>query len=110
MSLTRRDFLKLGGLAAFAGGVSSLGRAEERVAPMPQGESAADYTIRIGTGLIELAPDRIISTTTYNGQFPGPTTALQRRAESPSRHLQRYRYAGAAALARPVPVRRRRWF
>ncbi|MGE5241172.1 MAG: multicopper oxidase domain-containing protein, partial [Bacteroidota bacterium] len=35
-------------------------------------EPAADYTIRIGTGLIELAPDRILSTTTYNGQFPGP--------------------------------------
>jgi FtsP/CotA-like multicopper oxidase with cupredoxin domain len=36
----------------------------------PQG--AADQTIRIGNGLVELAPDRIISTTTYNGQFPGP--------------------------------------
>ncbi|MGN6179260.1 MAG: multicopper oxidase family protein [Mucilaginibacter sp.] len=32
----------------------------------------ADYTIRIGTGLIEVAPQHIISTTTYNGQFPGP--------------------------------------
>jgi FtsP/CotA-like multicopper oxidase with cupredoxin domain len=32
----------------------------------------ADYTIRIGTGLIEVGPQRIISTTTYNGQFPGP--------------------------------------
>lgn len=35
-------------------------------------EGAADHTIRIGNGLVELAPDRIISTTTYNGQFPGP--------------------------------------
>jgi FtsP/CotA-like multicopper oxidase with cupredoxin domain len=33
---------------------------------------AADYTLRIGTGLVELAPGQIISTTTYNGQFPGP--------------------------------------
>ena len=32
----------------------------------------ADYTLRIGTGLVELAPDQIISTTTCNGQFPGP--------------------------------------
>jgi len=32
----------------------------------------ADYTIWIGTGLIEVAPQYIISTTTYNGQFPGP--------------------------------------
>ncbi len=32
----------------------------------------ADYTVRIATGLVELAPDKIISTTVYNGQFPGP--------------------------------------
>ena len=31
-----------------------------------------DYTLRIGTGLVELAPDHIVSTTLYNGQFPGP--------------------------------------
>ncbi len=39
------------------------------------GESAgekADYILRIGTGLIELAPKHIVSTTLYNGQFPGP--------------------------------------
>jgi FtsP/CotA-like multicopper oxidase with cupredoxin domain len=32
----------------------------------------ADYTLRIGTGLIELAPEHVVSTTLYNGQFPGP--------------------------------------
>lgn len=32
----------------------------------------ADYTLRIATGLVELSPDHIISTTLYNGQFPGP--------------------------------------
>jgi len=32
----------------------------------------ADYTLRIGTGLVELAPGHIVSTTLYNGQFPGP--------------------------------------
>ena len=32
----------------------------------------ADYTIHIGTGLIEVGPQHIISMTTYNGQFPGP--------------------------------------
>jgi FtsP/CotA-like multicopper oxidase with cupredoxin domain len=31
-----------------------------------------DYVIHIGTGLVEVAPQRIISTTTYNGKFPGP--------------------------------------
>ena len=31
-----------------------------------------DFTLRIGTGLVELAPDHIVSTTLYNSQFPGP--------------------------------------
>jgi FtsP/CotA-like multicopper oxidase with cupredoxin domain len=35
-------------------------------------EARADHTLRIGTSLVELAPDHIVSTTTYNGQFPGP--------------------------------------
>ena len=37
-----------------------------------QQEEKANYTIRIGTGLVEVGPQHIISTTTYNGQFPGP--------------------------------------
>lgn len=32
----------------------------------------ADYTLSIATQPIELAPNRIVSATTYNGQFPGP--------------------------------------
>jgi len=31
-----------------------------------------DVTLRIATGLVELAPDHIVSTTLYNDQFPGP--------------------------------------
>ncbi|HWS95225.1 MAG TPA: multicopper oxidase domain-containing protein, partial [Candidatus Methylomirabilis sp.] len=31
-----------------------------------------DYTIHIQTSPVEIAPNRIISMTTYNGQFPGP--------------------------------------
>jgi FtsP/CotA-like multicopper oxidase with cupredoxin domain len=37
-----------------------------------QTHDPADYTLRIGTGLVELAPEHIVSTTLYNGQFPGP--------------------------------------
>ena len=37
----------------------------------------ADYTIRIGTGLVEVGPQHIISTTTYNGQFPGSLLRFQ---------------------------------
>ena len=42
-----------------------------KVEVIPNNETA-DYTIRIGTGLVEVADQQIISTTTYNGQFPGP--------------------------------------
>jgi FtsP/CotA-like multicopper oxidase with cupredoxin domain len=36
------------------------------------GGGPADYTIRIGTGLVELGPDATVSTKIYNNQFPGP--------------------------------------
>ncbi|MFJ8603133.1 multicopper oxidase family protein [Streptomyces shenzhenensis] len=74
MSLTRRDALKLGGVALVAGGgagaVSACGSAEPFVRPGASGK--ADYTVRIGAGRVELAPGTVVSTTTYNGQFPGP--------------------------------------
>lgn len=34
--------------------------------------SPADYTLTIATTPIEISPKRILSVTTYNGQFPGP--------------------------------------
>jgi FtsP/CotA-like multicopper oxidase with cupredoxin domain len=61
MTLARRDFLKLSSLAALAPSIEAFSR------PI-----AADYTLRIATGLVELAPEHIVSTTLYNGQFPGP--------------------------------------
>src|ERR1019366_942213 len=42
-----------------------------REAPVQAGGSA-DYTLTIAVKPVELAPNRIVSTTTYNGQFPGP--------------------------------------
>jgi FtsP/CotA-like multicopper oxidase with cupredoxin domain len=39
----------------------------DTLAPAP-----ADYTLRIKVSPVEIAPNRILSTTTYNGQFPGP--------------------------------------
>jgi FtsP/CotA-like multicopper oxidase with cupredoxin domain len=35
-------------------------------------ESTADYVLRIAASPIEIAPKRIVSGITYNGQFPGP--------------------------------------
>lgn len=40
--------------------------------PESPANGRADYSVRIGTGLVEVAPDQIVSTTMYNGQFPGP--------------------------------------
>lgn len=68
----RRTVLKLGGLAALAGGIPPLAQAAAQTGAGSAPGERADYTMRIGTGLVELAPDRILSTTTCNGQFPGP--------------------------------------
>src|SRR5271165_1338636 len=38
----------------------------------PAEATPADYTLHIKASPIEIAPKRILSTTTYNGQFPGP--------------------------------------
>src|SRR5215469_11610357 len=35
-------------------------------------DGAIDYTLHIKASAFEIAPKRIISATTYNGQFPGP--------------------------------------
>jgi FtsP/CotA-like multicopper oxidase with cupredoxin domain len=64
--LSRRNFL----VAAGASAATSL------LSPatlLGQSSTAnADYTLTIATTPLELAPNRILSVTTYNGQFPGP--------------------------------------
>jgi FtsP/CotA-like multicopper oxidase with cupredoxin domain len=67
--MNRRSFLKQAALVPLIGttAASHIARAANEVAA-----TKADYTLRIGTGLVELAPDHIVSTTLYNGQFPGP--------------------------------------
>lgn len=76
MSLSRRSFLKTAG--AVAGGVlvpSAMAQtpssSDQPGGPVP-GSSKPDYTIRIAATPVEIAPNKIISVTTYNGQFPGP--------------------------------------
>jgi len=75
MPIDRRQFLKLGTLAAAAGGVPAWLRAATPAASAPAGK--ADHTLHIARSLVELAPDHIVSTTTYNGQFPGPLIRLR---------------------------------
>jgi FtsP/CotA-like multicopper oxidase with cupredoxin domain len=64
VTIDRRCLLKLARLLPLIGAAPRLAWAI--------GDEKADYTIRIGTGLVELAPNHIVSTTLYNGQFPGP--------------------------------------
>lgn len=67
MTIDRRSLLKFAALTPLVGVAPRLAWA-----PDPATDEKADYTLRIGTGLVELAPDHIVSTTLYNGQFPGP--------------------------------------
>lgn len=64
--MDRRQFLKTTGFTALAANVPIR---EPAFAAPPR---VADYTVRIGTSLVEVGPQRFLSLTTYNGQFPGP--------------------------------------
>src|SRR6516164_1463622 len=66
---SRRSFIKTASLAAGAALLSGADYSPDA--------GRADYTIRIQTNPIEIAPNRIISMTTYNGQFPGPLVRLK---------------------------------
>ncbi|NVN38273.1 multicopper oxidase family protein [Komagataeibacter swingsii] len=72
MMLDRRSFLALSGPMTLAAMIPRRGRG---AGPVMGGK--ADHTLRIATGQVELAPGRIISTTLYNGQFPGPLLRLE---------------------------------
>jgi FtsP/CotA-like multicopper oxidase with cupredoxin domain len=55
-------------------GQSAVSRAQESDSQIA---ASPDYTLTIAVKPIELAPNRILSTTTYNGQFPGPLLRLK---------------------------------
>jgi hypothetical protein len=74
MPLERREFLKLGGLGAIT---ATMGCGRDKAEERGGSVASADHTLRIAPGLIELAPDRIIATTLYNGQFPGPLLRMR---------------------------------
>jgi FtsP/CotA-like multicopper oxidase with cupredoxin domain len=77
---SRRRFLKMAGAAGaglFGSGPSV--RLAATLVPRFFGPLSAqsetgppDYTLRIEASAIEIAPTRIVSAITYNGQFPGP--------------------------------------
>ena len=77
---SRRRFLKLAGTAG--AGVFGSGRSVRlatALAPRSWGPPSmqpetgpSSYTLRIEASAIEIAPKRMVSAITYNGQFPGP--------------------------------------
>jgi FtsP/CotA-like multicopper oxidase with cupredoxin domain len=77
---SRREFLKATGLTTASFLLSPRHTFANAAMPTPQNQSTspraesttADYTLHIKSSPIEIAPKRIISLTTYNGQFPGP--------------------------------------
>lgn len=73
--ISRRYFLKtasaLAGSTLMPSGLA-LSTISEHANATPYSEGAADYSIRIAASPVEIALKKIISTTTYNGQFPGP--------------------------------------
>jgi len=76
----RRDFLKTTGLAALAASVAWDASVPASGVALPGSTSLAaadrsvkaDYSLHIANGVLELGPKRFISTTLYNGDFPGP--------------------------------------
>ena len=76
--LSRRKFLAEAGQLGAAGAVGVSALHSSLFAPAPRAEeAAADYTLHIQDSPIEIAPNRIVSATTYNGQFPGPLLRFQ---------------------------------
>lgn len=72
---SRRSFLKTA-TAATAASLLPAGcktpNPPPRASSEEQASASPDYTVRIAATPLEIASDRIISVTTYNGQFPGP--------------------------------------
>jgi hypothetical protein len=65
--INRRSFLKYAGLVPVLSGMPRLAPAADALTV-----EKPDYTLNIVAGLVELSPDHVVSTTLYNGQFPGP--------------------------------------
>lgn len=86
---SRRQFLKTAGMTAGAILLSSrdsTGRSgtamhETQSSGAAAGSEPANYTLRIKTSPVEIAKNRIVSLTTYNGEFPGPLLRLKEGQE-----------------------------
>ncbi len=76
MTASRRSFLKTAGLvvgtALVPSAIAQTNASSDQGNSTSPDQGPAAYSIRIAATPVEIAPKKIISTTTYNGQFPGP--------------------------------------
>ena len=110
MTFSRRNFLKMTGLLAGSALVPEIAahtNTPGQTNSTPQTEGAADYTIKIDASPVEIAPKRIISTTTYNGQFPGPLLRFKEGRQATVDIYNETDHAGTTALAWADGSRRR---
>ncbi len=68
---SRRQFLKNAGIVV-GGMLLSAKHILAGALATPASDAPADYTLHIKASPVEIAPKRIVSAVTYNGQFPGP--------------------------------------
>ena len=77
---SRRRFLKTAAISTGAilpPRANGFGRIQTSNSMSEAESKSADYTVRIKVSPIEIAPNRFISVTNYNGQFPGPLIRLK---------------------------------
>jgi FtsP/CotA-like multicopper oxidase with cupredoxin domain len=80
--LSRRNFVNAlgtlagGSLLCHSVGCKQPATSQPKEAAVDAG-GPADYTLTMAVKPVELAPNRIVSTATYNGQFPGPLLRFQ---------------------------------
>ena len=75
MQPDRRSIMKMAAMAPLAAAAPKAAWGSSAGTSVAEGKP--DHVLRIATGLVELAPDHIVSTTLYNGQFPGPLLRMQ---------------------------------
>ena len=79
--MNRRDFVKLGGVAAMELGAAKLLMSQiqpgmQSGAPVTE-TTKPDFSLRIAPVLVELTPTHTISTIGYNGTSPGPLLRMR---------------------------------
>ena len=75
--VSRRNFLKTAGALSAPRCCTVHDRSSVNRPQNQALDAKADYTLKIATTPLELSPNRIVSVTTYNGQFPGPLLRMK---------------------------------